>query len=63
VPYPPTPSHALASGADSNVEMWVNDTGQATSQALSHDYVDLDQNPVTGSVDIPAYSAVVLIRE
>jgi hypothetical protein len=51
----------LAEAATPITELFVNDTDAQKTFSLTRDYVDLDQNPVSGTIELGPYSSRVLV--
>ena len=52
-----------AAGEVARSRIFVNDSGSAATVALMGGYRDLDQNVVTGSINLPAWSSRVLVAD
>jgi hypothetical protein len=44
-----------------NVEVFLNPTAEASTVTLDGSYLELDQSPVSGSLELPAYGGVALV--
>lgn len=52
-----------ATGATPRTELFTNDTAASKSVPLTRSYVGLDQKPVAGPLELPAFSSRVLVAQ
>ena len=53
--------YSLSESDPPNVEVFLNPTAEASTVTLDGSYLELDQSPVSGSLELPAYGGVALV--